>query len=97
MIRGVEMELKIMSLKDDFIELEVQDEDPSVLDSLAEVLEKIEGVEYSGIVVEHPLTNKIILRVKTNKETIRARDALIKALELLSSIANELVEKVRGF
>ncbi|MEM1584220.1 MAG: RpoL/Rpb11 RNA polymerase subunit family protein [Nitrososphaerota archaeon] len=91
------MELKIVSIRDDFIELEVLNEDPSILDSLAEILEKIEGVEYSGIIIEHPLTNKTILRIRTNKEKICARDALVSAVELLSSIANELVEKVKQF
>lgn len=91
------MEIKIVTLREDFVEIEVRDEDPSVLDSLAEILQKIEGVEYAGAVIEHPLTMKTILRAKTNKQIIQAKDALIKALNLLSSLADELLEKVKQF
>lgn len=70
-------------------------EDPSIPDSLTEVLQKIDGVEYAGIVIEHPLTMKIIVRIKTNPSKIKARDAIIKAVEDLSNIAREISEELR--
>lgn len=89
------MELKIVTLRDDFIEIEVENEDPSILDSLAEILQKMDEVEYAGVVIEHPLTMKSILRVKTDKQKILAKDALTKALNELSKIAEEFVEKTK--
>lgn len=89
------MELKIVTLRDDFIEIEVENEDPSILDSLAEILQRMDEVEYAGVVIEHPLTMKSILRVKTDKQKILAKDALTKALNELSKIAEEFVEKTK--
>lgn len=89
------MELRILRIGDDFLEIEAVDEDPSILDSLAEILQKIDGVEYAGIAIEHPLTMKTILRVMTNKQKIKSKDALIKALNELSTIVDELAEKVK--
>ncbi|MCF8885175.1 MAG: RpoL/Rpb11 RNA polymerase subunit family protein [Nitrososphaerota archaeon] len=88
------MELKITVLRDEFIEIEVLKEDPAILDSLAEILQNIEGVEYAGYMIEHPLTMKLILRVKTNPAKITAREALQKALNELLNISNVLLEKV---
>ncbi|MEN2974835.1 MAG: RpoL/Rpb11 RNA polymerase subunit family protein [Candidatus Caldarchaeales archaeon] len=88
------MELKIIAKRDDFIELEVVGEDPSILDSLAEILQGIDGVEYAGAVIEHPLTMKNILRVKTNIEKINAKDALIKAVDELLNFVNMIYEKI---
>ncbi|MCS7126666.1 MAG: hypothetical protein NZ929_07150 [Aigarchaeota archaeon] len=83
-----------MTKRDDFLELEVLGEDLSIVDSLAEILQKIDGVEYAGMVIEHPLTMKIILRVKTNKEKINVKDAVIKAVNELSSIVNIIADKL---
>lgn len=82
-------------MSDDFLELEIMEEDPSILDSLTEVLQKIDGVEYAGIVIEHPLTMKIIVRIKTNPSKIKARDAVIKAVDDLSNIAREISEELK--
>lgn len=89
------MELRIITLRDDFLEIEVGDEDPSILDSLAEILQRMDEVEYAGIVLEHPLTMKTILRLKTDKQKILAKHALIRALNELSKLAEELVQKIR--
>ncbi|MCL7382944.1 MAG: hypothetical protein LZ172_00640 [Thaumarchaeota archaeon] len=59
------------------------------------MLQKIDGVEYAGIAVEHPLTMKTILRIMTDKQKIKSKDALIKALNELSTIVDELAEKVK--
>lgn len=66
------------------------EEDISVLDSLSEVLQRMDGVEYSGAVMEHPLTGRIILRVKTDARRLKAVDAVKKAIQELKEIAAEL-------
>ncbi|MEM1655444.1 MAG: RpoL/Rpb11 RNA polymerase subunit family protein [Nitrososphaerota archaeon] len=66
------------------------EEDISVLDSLSEILQRMEGVEYSGAIMEHPLTKKTILRVKTNAGKLRAVDAVKKAIQELKEVSAEL-------
>jgi DNA-directed RNA polymerase subunit L len=84
------MKLRILTCKDDYLELEVVEEDISVFDSLSEILQKIEGVEYSGAVMEHPLTGKTILRVKTSAGRLKAVDAVKKAIQELKEVSAEL-------
>lgn len=72
------------------MELEVLEEDISVLDSLSEILQGMDGVEYSGAIMEHPLTKKTILRVKTNADKLKAVDAVKKAILELKEISAEL-------
>ncbi|MEM0329688.1 MAG: RpoL/Rpb11 RNA polymerase subunit family protein [Nitrososphaerota archaeon] len=66
------------------------EEDISVLDSLSEILQRMEGVEYSGAIMEHPLTKKTILRVKTSAGKLRAVDAVKKAIQELKEVSAEL-------
>lgn len=86
------MELRVIRKSDDYIEIEALDEDPSLFDSLSEIVQRIEGVEYAGITVEHPLTRKVIMRVKTNPEKIKADEAVSKAVKELSDISQKLLE-----
>jgi DNA-directed RNA polymerase subunit M len=67
-----------------------------VLDSLSEILQKMDGVDYSGAVMEHPLTRKTILRVKTDAGKLRAADAVKKAIQELKGISAELRRKFEG-
>lgn len=62
------MKLRIMRVRDDFLELEALEEDPAFFDSLSELIQKLDGVEYAGVTIEHPLTKKIIMRVKTDPQ-----------------------------
>ncbi|MCC6023725.1 MAG: hypothetical protein LZ166_02920 [Thaumarchaeota archaeon] len=79
------------------MELEVLEEDIGVLDSLSEILQKIDGVEYSGAIMEHPLTGRIILRVKTDAGRLRAVDAVKKAIQELKEISAELRREFERF
>ncbi len=53
----------------------------------------MDGVEYAGITIEHPLTRKVILRVKTDSTKLKAEDALRKAVKDLQTLSKELREK----
>jgi DNA-directed RNA polymerase, subunit L len=79
------------------LELEVLEEDIGVLDSLSEILQKIDGVEYSSAIMEHPLTGRIILRVKTDAGRLRAVDAVKKAIQELKEISAELRREFERF
>lgn len=87
------LEVKILRRREDFLELEADGEDPSVFDSLSELMLKMEGVEYAGVTIEHPLTRKIILRVRTDPSKIKAEEALRKAVKELQVISRELRER----
>jgi len=68
------------------------EEDPSILDSLSEILQKIDGVQYSGMFIEHPLTKRTFLRVKTDPKKIEAAEAVRKAIQELKRISSQLRE-----
>jgi len=80
----------VSKLREDFIEMEAVDEDQSLFDSLGEIAQGLDGVEYAGVTIEHPLTKKIIFRIKTDPEKIKAKDALDKALKQLKELSAEL-------
>lgn len=56
-------------------------------------MQRIDGVEYAGVTIEHPLTRKVILRVKTDSTKLKAEDALRKAVKDLQTLSKELREK----
>ena len=86
------MRIRIIRVKDDFLELEAVDEDPAFFDSLSELIQKLDGVEYAGITIEHPLTKKIIMRVKTDPLRIKAVDAVRRSIQELNKVSRELRE-----
>ncbi|MCL7392874.1 MAG: hypothetical protein LZ163_05040 [Thaumarchaeota archaeon] len=84
------MKLSVVKERDDYVELIIKGEDQSVLDALSEVLQRMQGVEYAGHALLHPLTGEIRFVVKTKSQEIKARDALLKALEELADITEKL-------
>ncbi len=66
------------------------EEDSSLLDSLSEILQKMDEVEYSGAIVEHPLTRRVLLRVKTDGSRLKASEAVKKAVQELKHISAQL-------
>lgn len=84
------MRLNIVKERDDYIEIIIKDEDQSVLDALSEVLQKMQGVEYAGHTLLHPLTGEIRFIVKTKSNELNVRDALLKALEELADMTERL-------
>jgi len=84
------MKLSVVKERDDYVELIIKGEEQSVLDALSEVLQRMQGVEYAGHALLHPLTGEIRFVVKTKSQEIKARDALLKALEELADITEKL-------
>jgi len=74
------------------LEIEALDEDPSLFDSMSEVLQRMSGVEYAGMFIEHPLTKRVLLRVKTDPSKIKALDALKNAVQELKQVSSQLRE-----
>ncbi len=90
------MKLNLIKERDDYIELIIMDEDQSVLDALSEVLQRMQGVEYAGHALLHPLTGEIKFILKTKPQEIKAREALLKALEELVNMTERLKLYVEG-
>lgn len=86
------MKIKILRQRDDFLEIEVLEEDLGLVDSFSEMLQKIDGVQYAETLIEHPLTKRIFLRIKTNPSQIKALEALEKALKDLKELSSQLRE-----
>lgn len=87
------MEVKVMSRDKNHIELLIEDVDFGVVDSLQEVLNKQEEVEYAGAFPLHPLMNKIRLILRTRGEADPA-EALEKGLTTLANLSRELREEI---
>ncbi len=70
--------------------LEVEGFDFSVLDSLQEILNEMEGVEYAGTSVVHPLFPKLrfVLRVKEGYDVV---SVLTEGLKRLRARASEVL------
>ncbi|MDJ0269975.1 MAG: DNA-directed RNA polymerase subunit L [Aigarchaeota archaeon] len=88
------MKMRIVQERDDFIELLIQEEDASIIDSLSEYINRIDGVEYAGYRIEHPLTGDITLTVKTRGKPT-ARRAVLDALKNLRDFVASIQEEVQ--
>ncbi|MEN3048223.1 MAG: RpoL/Rpb11 RNA polymerase subunit family protein [Candidatus Caldarchaeales archaeon] len=94
--------VRVVERSDLHLVLEVEGVDFSVLDSLQEVLNGMEEVEYAGTALIHPLHQRLrfVLRVKRGHDV---RSVLGKGLARLRDLASSLrasiedaVERVRG-
>jgi len=88
------MKLDVIKERDDYIEILVKGEDQSIFDAVSEVLQKMHGVEYAGHNLLHPLTGEVRLVVKTKPQGLKARDALLRALEELADMTERLRSQV---
>jgi len=52
----------------------------------------MDGVQYAGMFIEHPLTKRILLRIKTDPSEIKALEALERALKELKDLSSQLRE-----
>jgi len=85
--------VKILSKSENHIELLIEGVDFGVVDSLQEVLNGQEDVEYAGAAPLHPLMNKIRFILRTRGERDPA-EALEKGLTTLADLSHELREEL---
>lgn len=52
----------------------------------------MDGVQYAGAFMEHPLTKRIFLRIKTDPSKIKALEALEQAINELKGLSSRLRE-----
>jgi DNA-directed RNA polymerase subunit L len=88
------MKMKIVEDKQDFLLVEIDGEDQSIINVLTETLNKVDGVMYAGYRIEHPLTNTITLSIKVNPSKTTPRKALAEAFKELGLIVKRLEEEI---
>ena len=83
---------EITDIKENKIELKLQEEDISVMYIVQHELLKQRDVEFAGVMLKHPLIKDYILRVLTKKtDPIEAvRDASVSASEYVEELASTL-------
>jgi DNA-directed RNA polymerase subunit L len=88
---------EITDIKENKIELKLQEEDISVMYIVQHELLKQRDVEFAGVMLKHPLIKDYILRVLTKKtDPIEAvRDASLSASEYVEELANTLKSNLK--
>jgi DNA-directed RNA polymerase subunit L len=88
---------EITDIKENKIELKLQEEDISVMYIVQHELLKQRDVEFAGVMLKHPLIKDYILRVLTKKtDPIEAvRDASISASEYVEELASTLKSNLK--
>lgn len=76
-------DIKILKQTATEIEFEIEDESHGVCNALRHILMKDENVEYAVYNIDHPLTGKPIMTIKTNGAD--PKEALKKAAEELKT------------
>ena len=89
---------EIIDMKDSEIELNLQDEDISVMYIIQHELLKGKNVEFAGVVLKHPLVKDYLVRVVTKSEMPMEafQDACTSAsenLNLLSRLVKDAFKK----
>ena len=81
------MEINILKKTEKELELEIVDENETILNPITHVLTEHEDVEYAACIVDHPLSNKrrLFIRVKKGKPD----DLLKKAVKQLEDEVKE--------
>ncbi|HZI70326.1 MAG TPA: RpoL/Rpb11 RNA polymerase subunit family protein [Nitrososphaeraceae archaeon] len=88
---------EITDIKENKIELKLQEEDISVMYIVQHELLKQRDVEFAGVMLKHPLIKDYILRVLTKKtDPIEAvRDASVSASEYVEELASTLKSNLK--
>jgi DNA-directed RNA polymerase subunit L len=88
---------EITDIKENKIELKLQEEDISVMYIVQHELLKQRDVDFAGVMLKHPLIKDYILRVLTKKtDPIEAvRDASVSASEYVEELASTLKSNLK--
>ena len=81
---------EIIDIKDNEIELKLQEEDISIMYIIQHELLKEKNVQFAGVMLKHPLIKDYILRVISNKNSpIEAvQRSSVSALEYIKEVAS---------
>jgi DNA-directed RNA polymerase subunit L len=92
------MHAELANIKDNELELKLQDEDISIMYIIQHELLTEKNVEFAGVMLKHPLTREYIIRIITRKkdpfEIIE--EATSKASEVIKDIIGMLKPALKG-
>jgi DNA-directed RNA polymerase subunit L len=87
---------EIADIKDNELELKLQEEDISIMYIIQHELLKQRNVEFAGVMLKHPLIKDYVLRVLTTINPIEAvRDASLSASKYAEELASTLKENLK--
>ncbi|MEM2061672.1 MAG: DNA-directed RNA polymerase subunit L [Candidatus Caldarchaeum sp.] len=86
--------MKIIEETQDFMSIEVVDEDQSIINLFAETLNNVDGVLYAGYRVEHPLTGKMTISIKVDPSKTSPRKALQQGLQEIRRLVEAIDQKL---
>ncbi|MEM1978746.1 MAG: DNA-directed RNA polymerase subunit L [Candidatus Caldarchaeum sp.] len=86
--------MKIIEETQDFMSIEVVDEDQSIINLFAETLNNVDGVLYAGYRVEHPLTGKMTISIKVDPSNTSPRKALQQGLQEIRRLVEAIDQKL---
>ncbi len=83
---------EIIDIKDNRLELKLQEEDISVMYIIQHELLKEKSIEFAGVILKHPLIKEYIVRIITKKkDPIEAiREASVSASEHIKELNSTL-------
>jgi DNA-directed RNA polymerase subunit L len=84
------MHAELANIKDNELELKLQDEDISIMYIIQHELLTEKNVEFAGVMLKHPLTREYIIRIITRKKDP------FEIIEEATSKASEVIKDITG-
>jgi DNA-directed RNA polymerase subunit L len=84
------MYAELANIKDNELELKLQDEDISIMYIIQHELLTEKNVEFAGVILKHPLTREYIIRIITRKKDP------FEIIEEATSKASEVIKDITG-
>jgi DNA-directed RNA polymerase subunit L len=84
------MHAELANIKDNELELKLQDEDISIMYIIQHELLTEKNVEFAGVILKHPLTREYMIRIITRKKDP------FEIIEEATSKASEVIKDITG-
>jgi DNA-directed RNA polymerase subunit L len=84
------MHAELANIKDNELELKLQDEDISIMYIIQHELLTEKNVEFAGVMLKHPLTREYTIRIITRKKDP------FEIIEEATSKASEVIKDITG-
>ena len=83
---------EIIDIKDNQLELKIQEEDISLMYIMQYELLKEKNIEFAGVILKHPLMKDYVAKIVTKKRDPldAVREASVAASEYINEITNSL-------
>ncbi len=91
------MQAQVLNSSQKEINLSIRESDVGTLYIIQHELLKGSGIDFAGVIVKHPLTNELWMRVITSKgnpmdDILKSTDAAIKTAEEIKKLFNSQIK-----